>query len=103
MSGNITRFKPDSIKRVAERWKQAHFRNESWEHVYGNKEPIYKAILAAKSRKHVEAAIGNQAWTREWCVTCRSYFLHGVNCDDGIHGFGLCDSCVMEAMKVIGF
>ncbi len=101
-------IRKDAALRVAEAWKNQYFSNGKWSTHYRNglrdqeesAEITYRAILAADGNPDViDAAIGNDGWTRAFCSECREYKDEAINFSNHNEGCIVCMECVQKAVN----
>lgn len=58
---------------VAARWHEVYFKDNDWYRYGGDKELIYKELVAlgtSPTADDVDKAIGNPSWTSQYCTNC---------------------------------
>jgi hypothetical protein len=89
---------------VADRWKGVYLRNGAWGfNLHGNSQRIYEALvgLGPNARAtEVDALVGNNAWTGEWCNGCHEYGRPTVQIGEELDcesaTVTLCPKCVKQ-------
>lgn len=93
-----------NVSGAAERWKKAYTdRHENWLFADAERrEKIYNTILAAgNDEAKIDAAIGNNSWTRFHCEECDSNQPEGVEFDNWDGGIVvICLNCLKTALEL---
>jgi len=94
----------ETIRGVAERWKQQYFKNGDWR--YDDKQHIFdelkKLDLNTASKITVDGIIGNRSWTNVECSEC-GYFHDAVRECGATYNYEsatamLCRDCLKNAL-----
>jgi hypothetical protein len=99
------------IAGVADRWKEAYcgdgwWRNDtSWRNGISSttdREAIYLLIVDANGdAAQINAAIGNDTWTRFHCAECNSWKTSGATFDNWDGGYvTICTECIRKALAL---
>src|SRR5262245_25601665 len=89
---------------VADEWKRQYYNEKTgWRPVLrGSSGEIYAKILAANGdAKLIDQAIGNDSWTRSWCMECKDYHDSAVELDGGDYGSSYCAKCLRQAVQLL--
>ncbi len=90
---------------VAERWREAYFRNGQWRAEISNRrspQAIYERLIAmpaGATEADVEAIIGNDSWCGVPCIECAAENAAVV--EIGAEAY-ICRACLREALELAG-
>lgn len=86
-----------TLAQIQQAWKLQMYNNGKW-YAPGH-ETVYNKLCELKrySKSKIDAIIGNETWTSEWCSECRKYKVDLIQFGPEDEHIRLCKECVAEA------